>query len=292
MLERPATRDDLAALVGLYERYDVAERGAVDTDEEDVVGDWDAPGVVMESDTLVLEDAGRVVGYAVVSGIGECDSVTDPDRRGEGMEDRLLAWLEERPGTLEHYMPNSDAEQERVFRQRGWQPARQFWRMWVDLDPLPPAPSWPEGVRVRAFHRETDARTVHELIGTAFAEIGGQHSRTFEEWSAFLLDVPSFDPELCLVVEEGGEVVGAAMSRDAVDYGFVRQLAVRKADRGRGIALATLRECFQRHAARGLPATALGVDAANPTGALTLYESAGMRVKEQFTRWELHRPTG
>ncbi len=33
----------------------------------------------------------------------------------------------------------------------------------------------------------------------------------------------------------------------------------------------------------------LGVDAGNPTGALALYEKAGMRVVEQFTRWELAR---
>ena len=98
------------------------------------------------------------------------------------------------------------------------------------------------------------------------------------------------DAELCLVAEQGAEVVGVAMSRDVGDDGFVRQPAVPAAHRGRGIARALLHECFRRHAARGLPATALGVDAANPTGALQLYEKAGMRVKEQFTRWELHRP--
>ncbi len=38
--------------------------------------------------------------------------------------------------------------------------------------------------------------------------------------------------------------------------------------------------------ARGLPATILGVDAANPTGALGLYAKAGMRVHEQFTRYD------
>jgi ribosomal protein S18 acetylase RimI-like enzyme len=67
------------------------------------------------------------------------------------------------------------------------------------------------------------------------------------------------------------------------DYGFVRQLAVAPAHRGRGLALALLHECFRLHAARGLPATVLGVDAGNPTGALGLYEKAGMRVVEQFT---------
>ena len=292
MIERPATRDDVAAITALYARYDLALRGAVDTDEDDVTEDWNAPGLELATDTLVLEDAGQVVGYAVVRGVGECDSVTDPDRRGEGIEDRLLGWLEQRPGTLEHYIPSGDTEQARAFEARGWRPTRLFWRMWIDLDPLPPAPVWSEGVRVRSFDRGADAPTVHALIRTAFAEIGGQHERSFEEWSAYQLDVPSFDPELCVVVEDGEEIVAAAMSRDAVDYGFVRQLAVAKPARGRGIALALLRECFRRHAARGLPASALGVDAANATGALQLYETAGMRVREEFTRWELPRAAG
>ncbi len=129
---------------------------------------------------------------------------------------------------------------------------------------------------------------MHALVETCFAEIGGQHPRTLEQWSAALLSPPRFDPALCLVARCGGDVVGAALSQDLADYGFVRQLAVTATMRGRGLGLALLHECFRRHAARGLPATVLGVDAANPTGALALYEKAGMRVVEQFTRWEWH----
>ena len=83
-----------------------------------------------------------------------------------------------------------------------------------------------------------------------------------------------------------GQVVGAALGKETPEHGFVRQLAVDRASRGRGLALALLHECFRRHRNRGLPASVLGVDAGNPTGALALYEKAGMRVVEQFTRWE------
>ncbi len=37
-------------------------------------------------------------------------------------------------------------------------------------------------------------------------------------------------------------------------------------------------------------ATVLGVDAANQTGATELYQRAGMRVIEHFTRWEFAGP--
>lgn len=44
MLMRPATRDDLRAVVDLYCAYDVAFRGGVDTDDADLTDDGDRPG--------------------------------------------------------------------------------------------------------------------------------------------------------------------------------------------------------------------------------------------------------
>src|ERR671916_2762863 len=91
--ERPATRDDLAAVTGLYCAYDAAVRGFVDTEPSDVLRDWDEPGFDLAGGTRVLEADGRVVGYAVRSG-RDADSVVDLSLRSAGLEDRLLAWLE------------------------------------------------------------------------------------------------------------------------------------------------------------------------------------------------------
>lgn len=35
-----------------------------------------------------------MIGYAVVGDDGDADSVSDPDLRGDGADDQLLAWLE------------------------------------------------------------------------------------------------------------------------------------------------------------------------------------------------------
>jgi ribosomal protein S18 acetylase RimI-like enzyme len=291
VLTRPAAPSDVPALVELYCAYELALRGAPDTDASDVEGDFASPGLDLARDTLVVEDGGRLVGYAIGYGDGECDSVADPALPTAEVAERLLDWLEARPEHLEHYLPDTDTTRAALFTARGWAPQRTFWRMWRDLDGALPAPAWPAGVSVRDFDRERDAELAHRTITTAFGEIGGQHERTFAEWSAFLLDTPRYDASLYLVAESsGGELVGVALGQDVGEYGFVRQLAVPAAHRGRGIAMALLHECFRRHAARGLPATALGVDAGNPTGALALYEKAGMRVKEQFRRWERPRP--
>ena len=285
LTERPATRDDLDAVTGLYRAYDAAVRGFVDTEPADVLLDWDEPGFDLATGTLVLEADGRVVGYAVRSG-RDADSVADLSLRDAGLEDRLLAWLEAFASPLEHYAPDADPPLGALFARRGWTPARRFWRMRRELDQPVPEPAWPAGVEVHDLRRPDDERAVHALVQACFAEIGGEHERPFEQWAAYLLDAERFDPSLCLVATVDGQVVGAALGQQTPEHGFVRQLAVDPACRGRGLALALLHESFRRHRDRGLPATVLGVDAGNPTGALALYEKAGMRVVEQFTRWE------
>jgi ribosomal protein S18 acetylase RimI-like enzyme len=285
LVERPATRADLQAVTDLYCAYEQAVRGAPDTDPGDVSADWDVPGFDLDTGTRVLELDGRVVGYAVRLD-EEADSVIDLDLRDRGLEDRLLRWLEAAGTPLEHYVPDTDPPLGALLAGRGWAPARRFWRMRRDLDTPSPEPVWPADVQVHDLVRPDDERPVHALVQAAFAEIGGQHERTFEQWSAFLLESDRFDPSLCPVVTVAGEPVGVALGQATSDYGFVRQLAVAPSHRGRGLALALLHECFRRHRDRGLPATVLGVDAANPTGALALYAKAGMRVVEQFTRWE------
>ena len=294
MIFRPATRDDLAAVVALLARSDERYRGYVDSDESDLLDDWDSPGWDMEAGTLVLEDEGAVIGYATVSD-DFADTVLDPDRYDEALAARLLGWVEAHPVHLEHYAPDTHPELNALLERRGWVATRRFWRLWRELDgagaPGLPEPQWPDGVRVREYSRPDDDVAVHALITASFREIGGQTERTLERWRQFLLDTDRFDPSLYLVaVEASGEVVGASLSQDVETYGFVRQLAVAPSQRGRGLGIALLHESFRRHAARRLPATSLGVDAGNPTGALRLYQKAGMRVREQFTRWDRPAP--
>lgn len=289
MIERPASRDDVAAVVDLFCRYEQKTRGFPDSDEGDLLEDWDRAGFDFATSTLVLAEDGQVIGFATV--VEEyADTVLDVDRYDEQLQERLVAWCEEHPWAIETYVSDGDPSLGALLERRGWLPARRFWRMRIELDTPAPQPIWPDGVVVRDYRRPEDDRAVHRLITDCFREIGGQHERTFEQWTRFLLETDRFDPSLCLVAVEGDRVIGASLTQDVEAHGFVRQLAVDPAHRGRGVALALLHESFRRHEARGLPATVLGVDAGNPTGALALYEKAGMRVHEQFTRWDRPAP--
>src|SRR5688572_15779793 len=140
-LARPATRDDLDAVTGLYCAYDAAVRGFVDTEPGDVLRDWDEPGFDLAAGTLVPEVDGRVVGYAVRSG-RDADSVVDLSLRDAGLEDRLLGWLEAFGPPLQHYCPDADPPLGALFARRGWTPARRFWRMRRELDATGPEPVW------------------------------------------------------------------------------------------------------------------------------------------------------
>jgi ribosomal protein S18 acetylase RimI-like enzyme len=66
----------------------------------------------------------------------------------------------------------------------------------------------------------------------------------------------------------------------------VRSLGVRRPWRKRGIGLALLRHSFNEFYRRGKRKVGLGVDAQNLTGALRLYENAGMHVDQAFDFYE------
>lgn len=297
--DRPATRDDLAAVLDLWLRFDTTVRGFRDSDESDVLEDWDVPGFDLERQTLVLEHEGRLVGYAVVNG-DEADSTVDPELFGRGLEQRLIAWVESAatPGTrVHHYSPVQLTALQDALAERQWHPGRRFWRMRIDHagpEAALETPAWPAGVRVRDVDLAHDGETAYRLVQTAFVDIGSHTEQTWEQWSAAMLTSERVDPSLYLIAEDttagtgsgAGEVVGVCLAQDVSDYGFVRQLAVPRAHRGRGIGRALLLEAFRRHRDRGLPQSQLGVDSSNASGATRLYESIGMRVSEDFTRWE------
>ena len=68
-----------------------------------------------------------------------------------------------------------------------------------------------------------------------------------------------------------------------LDSGFVYTLATLPLHRGRGLAKALLHRAMHDAAEAGYGQLHLTVDAANPTGAVRLYESVGMRARAAFS---------
>ena len=89
---------------------------------------------------------------------------------------------------------------------------------------------------------------------------------------------------------DGDEIAGISLCRpssyDDPDLGWVNILGVRREWRKRGIGLALLQHSFGEFYRRGKRKVGLGVDAENLTGALKLYEQAGMHIHLAFDLFE------
>ena len=92
------------------------------------------------------------------------------------------------------------------------------------------------------------------------------------------------------ITMDGEEIAGLNYCRPHFhadqELGWVASLGVRRPWRKRGLGLALLRHSFHEFYRRGKRKVGLGVDAENLTGALRLYEKAGMRVHQTHDRYE------
>ena len=103
MVLRRATADDAAAVADVWLRsYKAALPGVRQAHTDDEVRGWFRDVVVPEHETWVADADGRVVGLLVLSP-GDLDQLyLDPDWRGRGLGDRLVALAKERfPDGLE-----------------------------------------------------------------------------------------------------------------------------------------------------------------------------------------------
>lgn len=83
-----------------------------------------------------------------------------------------------------------------------------------------------------------------------------------------------------------GEPAGALIGRQMTGQGWVQGLGVRAAYRGRGLGRLLLQSAFAAFHRLGYPEVALSVDTENPTGAVRLCESVGMRSALSLLCWE------
>jgi ribosomal protein S18 acetylase RimI-like enzyme len=157
--------------------------------------------------------------------------------------------------------------------------------MHIDLDAAPPEPLTAEGIELRPFKRGHDEYLVWTTIQETFRDLWEHRDVPYDEWAGFVLEHAAWKPELSYVALDGELVVGAAMTLNDELGAWVQQVGVRRPWRGRGIGLALLHTVFGELYKRGVPHAGLEVDAQNPSGALRLYERAGMRVKDRFTEY-------
>lgn len=293
LTRRAATMADLPEVLALAQASDLALIGESDWTEADLREEWRDYDV--ERDVFLLELEGRLAGYAAFESRGGgrmlVDGYVHPGLTGNGVGAELLRVTELRaredaasvPAGERVYIQNaalaSDPAAPALYAAHGYEPARHFWRMVIDLEGAP-EPRVPAGIELRLLRDPEERRALHETLEEAFEDHWEHRRRSFEEWSKKVFDVEGYDPSLVWVALEGAELVAGNVCywKRHGEWGWVGILGVRAPWRRRGVAEALLETAFAEFLRRGERRVALGVDAQSATGATRLYEKAGMRV--------------
>lgn len=295
ILVRSVREDEVEATAEVLNEHSRRLYGTADTTPAELREDWSAPEVDFPDNVLVAEVEGRLVGYADVIPHGETAwlDVRGTDSRSY---DPLLDAIARRADTLgrDHvrgWAPEIDRDLQEAYDRAGFRPFRHSFRMEIELGGDLSPPEWPDGFSVRPF-RKGDERAAWEVQQDSFADTWGFTPDPFETWAHWNLG-EYFQPAHWFFVEAGDEVAAIALCRQSESepgLGWVNILGVRPAYRRLGLAIALLQHVFEHFAGLGLKTVGLDVDAENPTGAVRLYERAGMHVARRDIRFE--RVTG
>lgn len=294
---RPIDPDgDLSPVSGLFAVCAIADVGEADHLESWIVQTWKSE--VLVGAWLVRDADGEPAAYLELessdrSSSFDAYSPVHPRYRTGPLRRSLLELLVER--AREHAtgsevvlrISGSSGEPglARDAEATGFRHARVFWHMVRELDPSEVPGEPPDGVTIRIARDPQDDRVVHAVLQEAFRGHFGLEPMTFERFLVEFKD-ELYDASLVAIAEVEGEPAGVAASWIVDGVGWVGDLGVLPAYRGRGIGAALLRRAFAALADRGLTQVRLNVDSQNETGATRLYEAVGMTLHRSFDVYE------
>jgi ribosomal protein S18 acetylase RimI-like enzyme len=299
---RPARRDDLDALVELFEARDLADVGFVDQARDEIVEDWASVRFEFDRDTVIAEASdGTIAAYGVVLALDPTVQIfamgkVHPRHAQRGLgaallreterlaRDRLPAGVR---APFRTGVPETDRAATDLLAASRYRLVRSFWHMERDLLDGAPVAEPPIGVSLRTGDAGDDEVIAYGVLDEAFRENFGYEPISQEDWLEEFKGWPSYDPTLTVLAFEGDRPVGISINNAADDgIGWVADLGVLPGWRRRGIGKALLLRSFAELAARGQRAVRLGVDSENASGATHLYQGAGMTIRRRFDLYE------
>lgn len=279
----PAVAADAAGVTEVVVALESLLYGQTAFSQADLEDEWS--DLDLEQNARVVRDGDRIVGYGAVRELGElfrAEGYVHPDAFGRGIGKLIATVLEQDAGRrgarrIQNSVLEADSAARRLLESLGYDAVRVFRELRIELGAPPPAPKWPDGLRVVPFDPEHGALEFHAAHQEAFADHWDHAPRDFASWSKRHLDSERFDPTLWCVVRAGDELAaGTICTGDTYGGGFVHALFTRRPWRRQGVGAALLADAFGRLWERGEHSVGLGVDAASDSGAFRLYERAGM----------------
>jgi mycothiol synthase len=309
----PGRLEDLDEAVPMF---NLTSQKLIGTDEFDLTeyrAEWTLPTLDLAADTRVVRaEDGTLIGTIEVWN-GTAPYISNwvwgrvhPDYERQGVGTALMEWAETRArekmplaeeGTRIHmscgHISTNEAAKA-LFEKMGFSQNRYHYTMETVLDDLPPAPILPDGITIRPMNAPDEYEAVHRADQEIFRDHWGFVVRPFEDtfpqMMHFIKERGNHDPSLFFVAMDGDHIAGISLcepeSSEDRSAGYVGSLGVRRDYRQHGLGLALLQHSFRAFYQRGKRKVQLGVDGSNITGALRLYERAGMYVLRQFNTYE------
>lgn len=277
--------------------------GFADCTLDDVRDELGEPDFDPERDGWLVHDRdGTLAGYGWACRKGDSDEI---DVDAISADETVGAWLWtaaiERAGevaaelghseiTLDAGIYRVDEAQQGRAESFGFVPATTFHRMRVDQDGTHTEPHQAQGVVVRTGEHDVQVRRdAHDIWNAANVGQFGHVPRSFSEWHDVIEASSTRDWSQLRVADLDGRPAAMLLGNDQFvadeSCGYVARVAVLEAARGRGLAKLLLRQAFAADANKGRAGTILHVDTNNPTPALGLYESVGMRPVLVIDMW-------
>ena len=308
---RNCTLDDAAAVADLINLCDAHDGAAPEESAENLRQEWEQPNWDFAKYTRIVHNAaGQAIAYADfyprkphyvhLWAFGR----VHPEYRNRGLGTALLHWAEAEARELIPLAPpearvsfkssvlSTVEPAVKLLTDNGMSLYRSFYQMEIDFAEHGPVsvPPAPEGITIRTLADGIDPRAVHLAFEEAFSDHFGHLPGSYEHFEQFLLKSRHHDPTLWFLALDGDQIAGFVLAEDTSDedpnLGWIDDLGVRRAWRKRGIGGYLLRLALAEIQRRGRARAALSVDTDSLTGALRLYENAGMRPTRRYDRYE------
>lgn len=289
--------EDLDAIMALTTACDMADVGHTDLERADVAASLSAEGT--RAWALAAADGElRALTWLETAAFRpslSAEFFVDPSLPadvGEPIVAELLSAMATDPQQRKlHVMVSANAPaKSALLRTNGATVVRHFFEMVVPLADTVEVPAWPAGAeRFDVNDTDDDLRPVHAIISTAFEDHWDHASQDYGDWQKRHRSREDYDPSLWSLVQVDGEPAAATVCSAREAGGWVGAIGVLREYRGTGLARRLLLTTFARFRDRGFEQASLFVDSTNPTGAVRLYESVGMRIAAQ---WDCHEFPG
>lgn len=311
------TRGDDPAWLALLDAIEEADQRGEVLSQDEIDDEWDSVWSHPVTDSVFGWSGVDLVAFGwIKTEVGtrehhkvSCWGGVAPSHRGRGIGrqllDRQVARADEICATLDPTLPTQielDAGEGQVDLVRlatgaGFTVERRFLEL-ARPTALPVPTAVPvRGVEVVAWSDGLDESTRLAHV-ESFADHWGSEPTTVEAWHQWYTGHRGFRPALSRVVVDrtSGEVVAFVLAAAyPTDWGtgpreaWIQSVGTRRSWRGRGVARWALTESLASIGAAddGYERAILGVDAANPTGAVALYRGLGfedVRVSLRLVR--------